>query len=85
METDISIEGQGIFTIQGQTDAGWDWIAENVNDAEDGVAHSDDQNYTQEIAEGATADGFAVAVNGCPYVAGGARGGVISPDDGQDS
>ena len=82
MQADISIEGSGFFQINGLTDAGRDWLSENVPDARDcvDVAHSDDQRMTEDIAEGATGDGLIVSVNGFQYLPGGTRGEEMRPD-----
>lgn len=74
MKIDMSIEGQGFYSITGESKRGRLWIDRNVQGSVSGAACSDDVNLTQDVAEGATADGLHVAVNGYLYLAGGLRG-----------
>lgn len=74
MKTDIDIEGIGFFSITGLSKRGRTWVGRYVQGSASGAACSDDQNLTEEIAEGATKDGLRVAVNGYLYLPGGLRG-----------
>ena len=71
---DVCIEGQGFYSITGESKRGRSWINRNVQGSASGAACSDDTGMTQDIAEGATAAGLQVIVNGYMYIAGGTRG-----------
>lgn len=60
---DITIlnSGSGFFGIAGETDAGRDWLAENVHGTFRGEVWSDDINYTRDIVVAAQDDGLIVA------------------------
>lgn len=79
MQVDIAISGHGVYSIIGLTEAGQQFLAQNVDsdDASSGYAMSDDQRYTEDIAEGATEDGLTVVVNSHLYLSGGGRGEAV--------
>lgn len=74
MRIDISIEGQGFYSITGESKRGRQWIDSKVQGSADGAACTDDTRLAMEIAGGATADGLRVSVNGYLYLSGGIRG-----------
>lgn len=65
MNTDITIEGHGFYTITGQTAKGRRFMT-RVQGHERGTAYCDDSTLTLNIAEGALAKGLRVDVNGRP-------------------
>ena len=65
---DVSIQGTGFFAIQGRSVEGIEFVNDRVYGGENGVAYSDDQNMTCDIAQGAYEDGLIVAVNGREYM-----------------
>lgn len=74
MTSDMSIEGQGFYSITGESKRGRQWIDRNVQGSAGGAACTDDTRLAVEIAEGATAEGLRVSVNGYLYLFGGIRG-----------
>jgi hypothetical protein len=78
MKADIAINtgfGAGLFLIQAVSPGGLDWMSDHLPDADQpGLAYCDQTAYTQNIAQGATNDGIAVAVDGYLYLDGGLRG-----------
>lgn len=72
MEFDIAIDGGGgFYSIRGVSESGKAWIAENVQDGDNGSSYCDDAGRSQEIADGAIEDGLNVGINGLEYVGGG--------------
>lgn len=78
MRIDISIEGDGFYSIAGQSKRGKVWMNGNVEGSVGGVAHSDQTRMAADIAEGATRNGLFVTVHGFHYLAGGRRGQKVS-------
>ena len=74
MTIDISIEGQGFYSITGESKRGRHWIDRNVQGSEGGAACTDDTRLAVEIAGGATNEGLRVSVNDYLYLSGGIRG-----------
>lgn len=76
-QSDISISGSlGFYTIQPITDAGKDWLLENVPSIWDAVTpwqgvYCDDSRMTEDIAEGAHNDALEVSVNNRLYAGNG--------------
>lgn len=62
---DISIWGQGMYTIYGETSDGDYWLLQNVNaeSQPDGSYLTDDQGYAEDIAAGALDAGLRVSIN----------------------
>ncbi len=75
---DIKIDGQGFFRITSRTTAGDKWCRDRVVGYSPDQCYTNDQNYAQDIAEGATGDGLRVAVNGFLYLPGGLRGRAVA-------
>lgn len=72
MEYDISIEGRGFYSIRAKSEAAREWMINNVPDCDlDGVAYCDVTQYTQDIADGAFADGLTVLINNREYLGNG--------------
>lgn len=71
MRADITIYGQGFYTLTATSKAGHAWMSEHVEDynALPRTAHSDDRRMTQEIADAAHRIGLQVIVNGLQYPA----------------
>lgn len=67
MTTDIEIHGQGFYSIVACTEAGQEWMDENVAGSVNGVANTDNTGYAENIAIGATEDDLVVVVNECLY------------------
>lgn len=63
MKTDISIDGQGFYSIASETKRGDRWLKRNVDGR-----FSDDTRLTRDIADGALRAGLRVAVNGNKYL-----------------
>ena len=71
-EYDVEIDGgNGFYAISGVSRDGQEFIDENVQDAQNGIAHCDNSGYTQDIAEGALESGLSVAINGWAYLGNG--------------
>lgn len=57
---DITVCGIGFYTISGETESGRDWIDDNVQGSENGMAYSDDSRMVQDIVQGAAESGLEV-------------------------
>jgi len=68
---DVSVvnQGHGFFLIQGDTEAGREWVDRRVYDAANGVAYTDDSRLAEYIYEGAQREGMRARA----FVAGGRR------------
>lgn len=66
---DIGISGGdgGLYILKGLTDAGRDYINDNVPEAEDGDAEIESARYALEIADEAVSDDLEVTVHGKEY------------------
>lgn len=68
MQTDIDIQGDTFYAITGQSETGSEWINNNVQDAEHGIAYTDGRQFAKDIADGAVNDNLVVTVNGRQYL-----------------
>lgn len=63
---DIEITGKGFYQIRACTRSGVQFM-QHVQGFAHGAAYCDDSRMARDIAEGATAEGLAVVVNGTAY------------------
>jgi hypothetical protein len=67
MRTDIVISGRGFYQITATSRRGTRFMA-GIEGTESGTAYCDDVRLTEDIADGAIAEGLIVLVNGRPYL-----------------
>ena len=67
MQADISIDGQGFYSITPDSLRGSRWLRK-VQGFDGHAAYSDQTSYTQDIADAAHSNGLRVLVNGRRYL-----------------
>lgn len=67
MTNDITIDGKGFYQISATSKRGKRWM-QRVEGFDGEQAFSDQTGMTQDIADGAVADGLRVEVNGRKYL-----------------